>query len=88
MQLVEPTVTPLHRIGSGTPLLLLHGITGTWRMWEPLLPYLAKLPGAELIKQKGVGHVPMSDEPELVSRLITEVTGAVDRAAVQSAERG
>jgi len=41
---------------------------------------LEKLPGAELIRQAGIGHVPMTDDPELVSRLITDVTAAADRA--------
>jgi pimeloyl-ACP methyl ester carboxylesterase len=29
-----------HRGGSGTPLLLLHGISVTWRSWRPVLPLL------------------------------------------------
>ena len=26
--------------GSGSPLILLHGLTGTWHIWKPLLPML------------------------------------------------
>jgi pimeloyl-ACP methyl ester carboxylesterase len=44
------------------------------------LPLLERVPGAELVRLPGVGHVPMSDDPEQVARLILEVTGAVDRA--------
>jgi hypothetical protein len=47
----RPPATPLpteeiapdtegHRGGSGTPLLLLHGISVTWRSWKPVLPML------------------------------------------------
>jgi pimeloyl-ACP methyl ester carboxylesterase len=35
-------VTPaLYRAGSGEPVVLLHGFTGTWRHWRPLLSGLA-----------------------------------------------
>ncbi len=34
--------TPSHRGGSGTPMLCLHGFTGTWRMWELVLPALER----------------------------------------------
>lgn len=33
-------LTPQHRSGSGSPLLLLHGIGSIWRAWTPVLPYL------------------------------------------------
>jgi pimeloyl-ACP methyl ester carboxylesterase len=46
-------------------------------------PMLERLPGAELIRLEGVGHVPMSDDPARVAELILEVTGAVDGAVVQ-----
>jgi pimeloyl-ACP methyl ester carboxylesterase len=45
-------------------------------------PMLERLPGAELIRLQGVGHVPMSDDPARVAELILEVTRAVDGAAV------
>jgi pimeloyl-ACP methyl ester carboxylesterase len=44
-------------------------------------PMLERLPGAELILLSGVGHVPMSDDPAHVAKLILEVTRAVDSAA-------
>jgi len=34
--------TPFHRGGSGTPLVLLHGFTDTWRTWELVLPALTR----------------------------------------------
>jgi pimeloyl-ACP methyl ester carboxylesterase len=35
---MEPT--PFHRGGSGEPLVLIHGFSGTWRNWTPVLPAL------------------------------------------------
>ncbi len=34
--------TPLHRGGSGSPLVCLHGFTDTWRTWELVLPALER----------------------------------------------
>jgi pimeloyl-ACP methyl ester carboxylesterase len=50
-------------------------------------PMLERLPGAELIRLSGVGHVPMSDDPARVAELILEVTRAADSAAM-STQRG
>jgi pimeloyl-ACP methyl ester carboxylesterase len=36
-----PEISPaLYRAGAGEPLLLLHGFTGTWHHWRPVLPEL------------------------------------------------
>jgi pimeloyl-ACP methyl ester carboxylesterase len=65
-----------------------------WADRDRVLPFesfgtamLERLPGAELIRLPGVGHVPMSDEPARVAELILEVTTAADQAAM-SPERG
>jgi pimeloyl-ACP methyl ester carboxylesterase len=33
-------VTPYFRQGTGSPVLLLHGATMSWRAWKPVLPFL------------------------------------------------
>jgi pimeloyl-ACP methyl ester carboxylesterase len=43
-------------------------------------PLLAAIPNAELVRLPGVGHVPMYDDPPLVTSTILEVTRAVDVA--------
>jgi pimeloyl-ACP methyl ester carboxylesterase len=43
-----------------------------------------RLPGAELIRLRRVGHIPMSDDPGGVAKLILEVTTAVDLAEVST----
>jgi pimeloyl-ACP methyl ester carboxylesterase len=47
-------------------------------------PMLERLPGAELIRLQGVGHVPMSDDPARVAELILEVTRSADSAVVSN----
>jgi pimeloyl-ACP methyl ester carboxylesterase len=36
----DPQDGPSYAGGTGTPLVLLHGFTGSWRVWRPLLPAL------------------------------------------------
>jgi pimeloyl-ACP methyl ester carboxylesterase len=39
---LSSTFTPSHRGGSGSPLVLLHGLGDTWRSWELVLPALER----------------------------------------------
>src|SRR3954469_12646432 len=39
---MDSAFTPSHRGGSGSPLLLLHGFTDTWRTWDLVLPALER----------------------------------------------
>jgi len=43
-------------------------------------PMMARLPGAELVRMRSVGHVPMSDDPVSVAERVLEVTSARDAA--------
>jgi pimeloyl-ACP methyl ester carboxylesterase len=64
-----------------------------WAEHDRVLPFegfgtamLERIPGAELIRLPGVGHVPMSDDPARVAELILEVTTATDTQAVSTEE--
>ncbi|MEV4420045.1 alpha/beta hydrolase [Patulibacter sp. NPDC049589] len=49
-----PAAPPYHRSGEGSPLVLLHGLTGTWRIWRPVIPLLE--PHHDVIAPTLLGH--------------------------------
>ena len=67
---------PVRRAGDGTPLVLLHGFTDTWRTWELVLPGLAA--DHDVLAPTLVGH---AGGP----RLVGPVTPAVVADAVEAA---
>jgi pimeloyl-ACP methyl ester carboxylesterase len=94
----SPVVLPLMKALASSPLRALPNpgcpVRVVWPRRDRVISYqhhgkamMEKLPTAELVRLDGVGHVPMVDDPEAVSRLITEVTYAVDRLEVTSEER-
>ena len=95
----SPVVEPLLRVLHLHPVDPLpterdYPVRLVWAERDRILPFkhfgspmLERLPGAELIRLSGVGHVPMSDDPAGVAKLILEVTRAVDNAAM-STQRG
>ena len=38
----QPGVDHAYRRGDGPPLVLLHGLTASWRIWEPVIPLLER----------------------------------------------
>src|SRR3984957_20324120 len=66
-------LTPSHRAGTGTPLLLLHGIGAIWQAWTPVLPYLA--PHHEVLVPTLHGH---AGGPSLDSGVAPSVQALVD----------
>src|SRR5258708_5522102 len=64
-------VTPSYAGGAGTPLVLLHGVGGTWRVWRPVLPLLERchavfaptLPGHCGAERLAPGVVPSVQTP-------------------------
>jgi pimeloyl-ACP methyl ester carboxylesterase len=82
---VYSVFTPQHRGGSGSPLVCLHGFTGTWRTWELVLPTLER--HHDVLAPTLLGHAggpPLEGEfgEELV---IAAVERAMDAAGFQTA---
>jgi pimeloyl-ACP methyl ester carboxylesterase len=77
--------TPLHRGGSGTPLVCLHGFTDTWRTWELVLPQLER--HHDVLAPTLPGHAggpPLEGEPS-ASLLPDAVERAMDDAGFDRA---
>lgn len=70
-----------YRGGSGTPLLLLHGFSATWRAWKPILPLLE--PHHDVIAPTMLGHSgadPLADGvAPSVEALVDGVIAELDR---------
>jgi pimeloyl-ACP methyl ester carboxylesterase len=77
--------TPSHRGGSGPPLVLLHGFTGTWRAWDLVLPQLER--HHDVLAPTLPGHAggpPLADE--LSAALLPDaVERAMDEAGFETA---
>jgi pimeloyl-ACP methyl ester carboxylesterase len=80
-------IEPRHRTGSGDPLVLLHGFTGTWRMWLPVLPALASRFDVLLPTLGGhCGSDPFPDGVEPTISALADIAEAeLDSAGIETA---
>ncbi len=77
--------TPLHRAGSGTPLVCIHGFMDTWRTWELVLPALEREHDVLAITLAGHAGGPRLQEPVGDELLVDEAERAMDQAGLDIA---
>lgn len=63
----------LHRRGSGSPLVLLHGIGHRWQAWEPVLDELARHHEVIAVDLPGFGDSPSSPLPYTMPNAVESV---------------
>jgi pimeloyl-ACP methyl ester carboxylesterase len=78
--------SPLHRGGAGTPLVLLHGFTDTWRCWELVLPALEA--EHEVLAPTLAGHaggLPLGEDEDPEEAIVAAVERSMDEAGFETA---
>jgi|SRR5271166_842036 len=78
------TVADFYRGGSGTPLVLLHGATGSWHVWGPVLGLLEVT--HEVYAPTLLGHRggPVPDNPPPAFFCVADFADAVQRQLVEA----
>src|SRR4051812_49926881 len=79
---------PSHRGGTGSPMVLLHGFTDTWRTWDLVLPALEQrhdVLALTLAGHLGGPPLPAGAGPDTVADL---VEAAMDAAGVATPRLG
>jgi pimeloyl-ACP methyl ester carboxylesterase len=77
--------TAAHRGGSGTPLVCLHGFTGTWRAWELVLPALERVHDVWAPTLPGhAGGPPLTGDVGATA-VLDRVERAMDEAGLETA---
>jgi pimeloyl-ACP methyl ester carboxylesterase len=74
------------RAGAGTPLVLLHGVSMSWRVWKPVLPLLTTRHDVfvpTLAGHRG-GPVPSPEQRPGVSTLVDLLCEQLDRAGIDT----
>jgi non-heme chloroperoxidase len=62
----------------GVPVVMLHGVTDSWRSFEPVLPHLPDSIRAIAVTQRGHGDAPKPDAGYLIEDLAEDVVELLD----------
>src|SRR6516165_827491 len=54
--------------GSGDPLLLVHGLSGSWRWWTPLVDLLGRHHRLHLVELPRLGRIPAGEVSSWLGR--------------------
>jgi pimeloyl-ACP methyl ester carboxylesterase len=82
---MDPAFTAQHRGGTGSPLVLLHGFTDTWRTWELVLPALQERHDVLAVTLAGHAGGPPIDAHLDDDTLADAVEHAMDEAGFEMA---
>ncbi len=76
----HPVPSAYQRCGSGTPLVLLHGLTASWQVWQPVIPLLAEHHDVVALTLPGHhgGPALTGGAPATVGALVDGVESALD----------
>jgi non-heme chloroperoxidase len=70
---------------TGVPVLMLHGVTDSWRSFEPVLPHLPDDIRAIAATQRGHGHAPKPEGPYLVEDMAADAIELLDELEIERA---
>jgi non-heme chloroperoxidase len=71
--------------GEGTPVLLLHGITDSWRSWEPVLQHLRETMRAIAVTQRGHGDAERPESGYRVEHYAADALELMDELGLEAA---
>jgi pimeloyl-ACP methyl ester carboxylesterase len=77
--------THQHRAGAGEPLVLIHGIGSSWRVWTSVLPALEARHDVLAISLPGYGESPPLEGEPTVPALVDAVEQELDEAGLETA---
>lgn len=72
-------MTQLQRSGSGRPLLMIHGLGGSWRSWDPIAAPLAEQRELLRFDLPGHGNAPAQDDSGAFQGLMRSVVALIEK---------